>query len=140
MARPTKYNEDIQKRADDYVVNCGNEFWNFEKTIGEKSNTYERKVKIKLPTNEGLGLHLDVADSTIYLWAEKHEMFSETLEKIKRLQKKMLIEHSLNGDYSPVIAKLMLSSNHGMREKVDTDITSKGEQLKTVINIIKPHE
>lgn len=127
--RPSKYTPTIQKKAEKYLTQCGNKFWDYHKTQGEKSDTYERKVKIELPSIEGLAIYLGVAESTVYLWGEKHPLFSETLADIKQLQKKMLIEHSLNGDYSPMIAKLILSANHGMSEKTETDITTKGESL-----------
>lgn len=127
--RPTKYAKDILTKTKDYIDTCGNEFWEFQKGHGP-TNTFERRVTVRLPSVEGLALHLGVNRSTIYEWRDKHPEFSNTLEEIDLLQKKMLIECGLSNDYNPTIVKLMLSSNHGMSEK--TDITSKGEALASV--------
>ena len=127
--RPTKYTAAIQKKADEYLSACGNEYWDYHKTRGEKSDGYERKVDIELPSNEGLALFLDISESTLYLWDQKHPIFSETLGRIKLLQKKMLTQGGLNGDYNSTIAKLMLSSNHDMREK--SDLTSGDKPIQS---------
>lgn len=134
--RPTKYTAAMQKKADGYLATTGNDFWDYDKTVGEKSNTYERKVTITLPSIEGLAKYLGVSRSTVYLWAENHTTFSDTLEDIMAEQKKMIIEHGLNGDYNPTIAKLILSSNHGMTER--TDHTSDGEALPVPLLAMAP--
>ena len=127
MGRPSKYTPTIQKKADQYLADCGNEYWDYHQTRGSTSDSYERKVKINLPSNDGLAIHLGVVESTVYLWAEKHPIFSETLALIKQLQKKMLLSGGLNGDYNSAIAKLILSANHGMTDRIDH--TSAGEAL-----------
>lgn len=127
--RPTKYTPAIQKKADGYLATCGNEFWDYDKTIGEKSNSYERRVKITLPTIEGLAKYLNVSRSTVYLWEKDYATFSDTLEDIMAEQKRMVLEHGLNGDYNSTIAKLILASNHKMSDR--TDLTSGGEKLPT---------
>ena len=134
--RPTKYTAAIQKKADGYLATCGNEFWDYHKTQGEKSDSYERRVKITLPTIEGLAKYLGVNRSTLYEWRDNHTTFSDTLEEILAEQKKMIIEHGLNGDYNPTIAKLILSSNHGMTER--TDHTSDGDKLPTPLLPLTP--
>lgn len=127
--RPTKYTPAIQKKADGYLATTGNDFWDYDKTVGEKSNTYERKVNITLPSIEGLAKYLGVSRSTVYLWAENHTTFSDTLEDIMAEQKRMVLEHGLNGDYNPMIAKLVLAANHKMSDR--TDLTTGGEKLPT---------
>lgn len=127
--RPSKYTAAIQKKADEYLGTCGNEFWDYDKTVGEKSNSYERKVNITLPTIEGLARYLNVSRSTVYLWAEDNTTFSDTLEDILAEQKRMVLEHSLNGDYNSTIAKLILASNHGMTDR--TDVTSGDKPIQS---------
>ena len=87
---------------------------------------YLRKTS-DLPTIEDFVDHLGVAESTVYLWAKKHGEFSEALERIKRAQKRMLINMGLSGQYNATIAKLILSSNHGMCER--KDITTKNQAV-----------
>lgn len=131
VGRPTKYLKKYTTEAYKYLDRCKDiedEFW---KTRGEKSDSYERTLTVQLPTIEGLALCLKVAVSTIYLWAKDHPEFSEALGTIKAKQKERLIEKGLSGDYSPVIAKLILSANHGMREK--SDVTTDGKELPVPI-------
>jgi hypothetical protein len=126
--RPTKYTPAMQKKADGYLATTGNDFWDYEKTIGEKSNTYERKVKITLPSIEGLAKYLGVNRSTMYEWKENYTTFSNTLEEIMAEQKRMVLEHGLNGDYNPMIAKLILAANHKMTDR--TDVTSDNKPIQ----------
>ena len=106
MARPSTYSDDMPEKVLDYVEN------------------YELAGDL-LPSVEGLADHLSVHRDTIYEWA-KHEdkaAFSDTLEALKRKQKKILMEKGLVGEYNPTITKLMLSHNHGVYEKSAQQIT-----------------
>lgn len=106
MARPTLYTDKILQLAKDYIQSC-------EDTI------VDGKLKVNLPTVEGLSLFLGVTRSTIYEWEGNHDEFSDTLAELKAKQAQMLISEGLANNYNSTIAKLMLSSNHGMREKSD---------------------
>jgi len=135
MARPTDYSEEMLTRTEQYLAQSIDEYSEFHKTRGEKSDSYERVLRVKLPTIEGLALYLGVDRTTIYEWEGKHKEFSHTLDKIRAEQQQRLIDNGLSGDYNPVIAKLILSSNHGMREK--SDITTNDESITNVnINVI----
>lgn len=121
------------QKAYDYLAQCHDEEIEFHKTRGDKSNSYERKLKVNLPSVEGLSIYLGVHRDTLYEWSKEHPEFSDTLDEVLKLQKKVVLEKGLSGDYNPLIAKLVLSANHGMRDK--TDITSDGERL--TINVIE---
>ena len=111
MARNSDYSEIILKLTEDY--------FNLKRPSDDEV----------LPTIEGLALYLKVARSTIYEWmkdVEKQE-FSDTVEAILAKQGLMLMNKGLTNEFTPTIAKLMLSSNHGMSER--TDITSGGKRL-----------
>lgn len=125
--RPTEYNEEILVKSREYINQCMDEIEDWVKTDGDKSTTYQKVITVKLPTIEGLALHLGVARSTVYEWEGKYKEFSDTLDEINILQKQRLIEMGLSGMYNPLIAKLILSSNHGMKEK--SDITTNGKEL-----------
>lgn len=133
--RPTGYSPAIISKTLEYLETCVDDIDEFHKTRGEKSDSYDRLVIVNLPTIEGLALYLKVNRSSIYEWRDKYPSFSDTLEVLMSMQKQKLITGGLSGDYNPVIAKLVLSANHSMAEKVDTDITSKGEAIS--INIVK---
>lgn len=137
--RPVEYTEEVVDRAEHYLQESIDTYDEFHKTRGEKSDGYDRLVKVNLPTIEGLALFLNVHRDTIYDWEKKYENFSYTLDKIRTEQKKRLILSGLSGDYNPVIAKLVLASNHGMSDK--TDITSGGEKIFVVPpELIKKNE
>ena len=110
---------------------CQDEETEFWKTRGDKSNSYDRVIKVKLPSIEGFSLHLGVATKTLYNWGDEHPEFLHALEKIKKEQQLRLMDKGLSGEYNSTIAKLILSANHGMREK--SDITTDGKELPTPI-------
>ena len=99
--RPTKYNKKMQAAADWYVDG------GFEE-LGDK-----------IPTVEGLSLHLDVDDDTVVRWAKdaRKPKFYAALRRLKRKQKNKLMQQGVDGEYSPVITKLLLNVNHGMVER-----------------------
>jgi len=126
--RPTKYTEDMVDKVDYYIEkeSIDSEI-EFHKTRGEKSDTYERVLTVKLPTIEGFASFIGVNKDSLYEWARKHEVFSVALEKIRVEQRNRLIDNGLSGNYNSTIAKLILSSNHGMKEK--SDVTSDGKAV-----------
>lgn len=138
--RPTKYSKKyvdlVYKYVDDFAVDDIEEF---HKTRGEKSDTYERVLTVKLPTIEGFSLYAKIAESTLYLWQEKHQEFSEALAYLKKHQKQRIIENAMAGRYNQSIARLVLSHNHGMVEKKEVDHTSGGEKI-TGFNYVTPDD
>lgn len=125
--RPTKYSPAIVTKTRAYLDSCVDEYFDYHKTQGAKSDTYERKVRVKLPTIEGLALYLKVNKDTVLEWGKIHPAFSGALADLKAMQHERLIAGGLSGDYTPLIAKLVLSANHGMTDR--TDHTSDGEKL-----------
>lgn len=129
--RPTKYNDEMCKKVKEYVDGCE------DSVSGDGGRIH---LKVKLPTIEGLAMHLDVAPSTVHLWAKEHDSFSESLGYLLAKQKQKLVENGLSGSYNSTIAKLILSSDHGVREKNETDVTSKGESIQGfTLEFIKPN-
>lgn len=126
--RPIEYTEDIITKTNEYIDECVDEYEDYHKTRGEKSDSYDRIVRVKLPTIEGLAVYLDVARSTIYEWEKTYKDFSDTLERLKAIQAERLLNNTLSGDYNPMIAKLILNK-HGYKEESKTDITSNGNTI-----------
>jgi hypothetical protein len=58
-----------------------------------------------LPTVEGLAIHLNVNRSTIYEWRQKHEEFSDIIERMLALQASQLIQNGLVGHYNSTITQ-----------------------------------
>ena len=104
MARPTKYTEEIQEKADRYV--------------------YEHeKFDDPLPSMEGLAFALGIHRSTLYDWANSGEKpeFSDTLERIQLQQARLLISKGLKNEFNTTIVKLMMA-NHGYSERIQNDV------------------
>lgn len=113
MGRPTKYNKEIQEKADEYVESFASH--------GDV-----------IPTVEGLCLILDIRTQTAYNWADDKPEFFDTLDRIKAKQKQGLVNGSLRGEYNSAIAKLLLSHNHGVKETTATEHTGKdGQPIET---------
>ena len=141
--RPTEYNSGIIDKVKEYLASCGDLVYEVKTRplikdgvhVGEEEYTHK---KTKLPTIEGLGLYLGLSKDTIYSWEgqEGKEEFSDVIDRLRRMQADMLVNNGLTGDYSPVIAKVLLTK-HGYRDAVDTDITSKGEKVESSLATAK---
>ena len=106
--RPTNYTKEILRKAKEYL------------NLPRTTDTEEQ-----IPTVEGLSLCIGVSRATIYNWIKEGEKekkeFLDTVEKVLAKQGQSLINKGLSGDFAPTIAKLLLSSNHGMREKTEIE-------------------
>lgn len=132
--RPTEYKEEYVDKVDEYLLLCTDEVEEYHKTRGEKSDTYERLVNVKLPKIEGFAQFLDVDKTSLYEWEKKHKTFSHALNKIRTAQHNRLVDNGLAGVYSPVITKLMLSNNHGYKEKADVTTNNKDLPQPILLN------
>lgn len=128
MARPVEYNEEVLTKASAYIAECVDEIDEYHKTRGEKSDSYDRLVRVKLPTIEGLALYLNIDRTTVYAWEQTYPEFSHILSDLRALQADRLINAGLSGDYNPVIAKVLLTK-HGYNDKQEIDHTTKGEKI-----------
>ncbi len=132
--RPTDYMPEILEKAQGYLDLCEDE----EIQIVKQSNSekgyemYDNRLKVKLPSIEGLARHLNIARSTLYLWEKEHKEFSDILEDIKSEQAERLINNGLSGDYNSTISKLILTK-HGYSDKIEQDVTSGGEPMGVVV-------
>lgn len=109
--RPIEYSKEILEKAQEYLDLCIDEEYDWTRTNGDKSTSYEHRIKVKLPSIEGLAVYLKVARSTIYEWEKIYPEFSDILEDIKAEQAQRLINNGLSGDYNPTIAKLILTKH-----------------------------
>ena len=114
--RPTKYNEEIQAKADEYL-----ETWEDNQTV---------------PTVAGLSLHIGTPKSTMYDWAKVNDKFSDTLWILQAIQELNLVNKSLKNEINAQISKLMLA-NHDYSERQEIDHTSSDESMKpTVVTLV----
>ena len=149
---PTKYRPIFIEKVDEYLEQSVDTYEDVVAQHGinnDKSfEKIEPKLKVELPTMEGFVSFLNKYIKTeefqkdnpnygplgvrsLLDW-RKHKEFSLSLDRIVEAQKKVLLNKGLSGEYNPTIAKLILSANHGMSEKTETDITSKGEKIELI--------
>lgn len=132
---PTKYRPIFHKRAGKYIHSCKDEQIKLLKSEGAKGESFENKIKVNLPSIEGFALFLGVSIEAMEEWREKYPEFKRAINRIKLVQKKILMDNGLSGNYNPIITKLLLSSNHGMRD-TDSDRELGGERIGSVLTII----
>lgn len=129
----SKYKKKYAKLIDDYIASCEDVWEEFHKTRGVKSDSFEEKITVKLPSVEGFVIWLEevhgirIVRKTIYNWDNNKDYpeFSAALDKLRTVQMQRLVEGGLSGHYNHVITKLMLSSNHGMKERIDNTTNDK---------------
>lgn len=116
--RPTKYNELMQERAEEYC-----------------EGGWKTQEDDAFPSHIGLGFYLGVNNSTLYEWASNHPRFSKTLAKINQKQQQIGWGKGLRGEYNANLVKLLLST-HGIHERSDKDLARDvAEQIKTEFHI-----
>lgn len=121
MARPTEYNDQIPERAKKYLESCQDKEEQVISGESEKFTAYKQKLRVSLPTIEGLAVYLDIHKDTIYEWEKIHPEFSDVTDILRAAQSKELINKGLSGDYNPIIAKLLLMK-HGYTDKSEQTI------------------
>jgi hypothetical protein len=114
--RPTIYSDKIVEDTKKYLL----EGWKKEGDV--------------IPSIAGLSVYLGISRDTIYDWASQEEKkdFSDILESILSKQERELINRGLDGTFNSNITKLALGK-HGYHDRVDSDLTTKGEKLPNPI-------
>lgn len=121
--RPTLYNDQIHKKAIDYI-----------------NGGYEACEDV-FPSIVGMAVHLNVAKSTLYKWEEDERggefgKFSDTLDQCQDYQERITLNKSIKGDFNPTISKLVLA-NFGYHDKTDSTLSAPGGgKVKAVFEFI----
>jgi len=118
-------------KLQEYLDSCKDEHIKtvVQENPGKEYKMYKTTLKVHLPTIEGYAMYIGCTASTLYNWEKIYPEFASAKRRIVQIQKQVLIDRGLEGAYNPVIAKLILSNNHGMRETAD--ITSGNKPLNT---------
>lgn len=139
MARPTDFNDQVLIDAKAYIDSCEDEQRSVVTGESENYTKYEEKLRVKLPTIEGLARHLQIHRTTVYAWQKEHVEFSYIIEELLQKQAERLLSNGLSGDYNSTIAKVLLTK-HGYTDKqeIDQKTEHSGSIGFTGIEIIKP--
>ena len=89
LGRPTKYNEEIQAKANEYL-------------------TAWEDLKEAVPSVAGLSLYIDIPKRTMYDWGDKFPDFSHTLAKVQATQEYSLVNKGLKNEINANIGKFMM--------------------------------
>ena len=120
VGRPTKYNEDLQVQADEYIFKY--------KDVGDV-----------IPSRVGLCCYLGVSKRISYEWELLYPEFLHTLENIESMQERTAVNRGLDGTFNAAITKLILH-NHGYSEKQELAHTSPdGSMSPTRIELVAPN-
>jgi len=122
-----KYKSEYVKKVDEYLQQNQDEYFEFHKTRGSSSDSFESKIRVKLPSKRGFAKYINVSRKTLYNWSDEYLDFKQALERIDQEQFQRLINGGLDGSYNSTITKVLLSANHGIRDGIDTNLTGKVE-------------
>lgn len=126
----TKYEPKYIQKVGEYLQQNQDEYTEFHRTRSNSlagSNSFERIIRVKLPSIRGFAKFIGVSRKTIYNWRDENPDFAEALEEINQEQLERLINAGLEGSYNPTITKVLLSANHGIRDGVDNNLSGKVE-------------
>lgn len=117
--RPTDYSKETIEKTRQYIDSC--EDIEEQQLTGlslKGTELYKNKLKVNIPTIEGLAFYLKVHKDTIYEWRKVYSEFSDLIGELLAKQARELISKGLSGDYNPTIAKVLLTK-HGYREGIE---------------------
>ena len=118
LGRPSKYSEEIQKFADNYIDN----YPEYEEVNG-------KMIPNNIPSQCDLAFKLKVHRETIANWGKQHRQFFDTLERINQKQELMLGKFGLNRGYDATITKLYTVNLTKYKDKVEQTIDHKNIQI-----------
>jgi len=119
VGRPTKYSDDLQLQADEYLFKYS-------------------EVGDVIPSRVGLCCYLGISKRVSYEWEAIYPEFLHTLENIEAMQERTAVNRGLDGTFNAAITKLILH-NHGYSEKQELAHTSPdGSMSPTRIELVAP--
>ena len=82
------------------------------------------------PTLAGYAAKIEVARETLWDWGQKHEEFSNALERCKAIQEQVFLQMGALGAYVPSVTIFMLKNLHGWMDRVEQKHTGGAVVLK----------
>jgi hypothetical protein len=102
-----KYKEEYVDLCRDFLSKC------------EAEDAYPAKSKFA----RMVGVHACTLDE----WAAKYPRFQSIMVDFEDLQKEILVKNGLIEKYNPGFTRFLLSANHGMKEKTESDVNVNGK-------------
>lgn len=105
----------------------------------EKMLAYFKNESVVFPTFEEFAGEIGVLAKTLKYWAEKHPRFGDIHARCTEIQKHKLLVGGLTERFSSQIVKFIAINNHGMKEKVEQNISG-NSTLKVNISFFDDEE
>lgn len=93
-----------------------------KKILSKSGEVIEVERANKLPTLEAFAHKIGVTTSTMGYWGKDHEEFLLAIKKSQQLQKEMLVQLGLSGDYEKVFAIFVAKNFTDMKDKNETEV------------------
>jgi len=103
-----------------------------------KDGSTREEIKLipsDLPLLSSFATKIGVHRSTLFRWGKKHKEFGNALKTAKECQRRILITNGLQGLYSTSFAIFTAKNVIRWRDKIETDVTSKGQRLEGLVVI-----
>lgn len=117
MARPTKYREVY---CDDIIEFFSREPFqvvhNADGSVAVDRNGSPLLMPCTLPTFEGFAIKIEVDSDTLINWSKKHEKFLGAVKRAKTLQKEILVQNGLAGNYEKSFAIFLAKNVTNMKD------------------------
>jgi hypothetical protein len=81
-----------------------------------------RKKLNRFPTFERFAITIGVTHRTLQNWNKEHDDFFRAYEMCKDLQKALIIEGGMTGDYNAAFAKFVAVNVTDLRERIEHEI------------------
>lgn len=88
-----------------------------------------------IPWIEDVLLELDVSESTVFEWEQRHVEFSKTMDRLRQKQKGALMKMGLKKKVDSRFARFLLSANHDVIEKTERKNQSEVDLKVTDIDL-----
>ena len=116
--RPTKYGPKTREIMTDYY------------------SRYRKLTRKNVPFIEELCIELDIDESTLWRWAEKHEFCKTYIGRLKALQKFRLMQRCLYKESNVFGEIFLLKSNHDMVEKEKRQSLPEEDEINLRIRVV----
>ena len=75
-----------------------------------------------IPTLSKFARMIGVTSRTMENWAHLYQEFRDAVEDAMEIQRDLIADKGLIGEFNPQMSKFLLSANHGMSDKPEADI------------------
>lgn len=117
MARPTKYREEY---CEDIIKFFTREpftvVYNADGSPALDRSGSPVLMPCTLPTFEGFAIKIGVDSDTLINWSKKHERFLGAVKRAKTLQKEILVQNGLAGNYEKSFAIFLAKNVTNMKD------------------------